>query len=111
MRVIETGQDRAALGVDDDGLRAPEALHLAARPDFQDLVALDGHRFGHRPVAVGGVDLAIDDDQIDRSGVIALRADDQAGDERRADDEGDEIRGDAARHARILPHRLTPQLS
>ena len=46
VRVVETGHDRAALGVDDDGLRALEPLDLAVRSDADDLVAADGDGLG-----------------------------------------------------------------
>ena len=46
VRVVEAGQDRAALGVDHDRLRAPEPLDLAVRSDAEDLVALHGDGFG-----------------------------------------------------------------
>ena len=82
VRVVEAGHDGAALGVDDDGLRALEALNLAVRSDADDLVAAHGHRLRQIGAAIGRVDLAVDDDQIHRAIVFALRADDETGDER-----------------------------
>ena len=75
---------------------------------MENLVALHGHGFGHRAVAIGGVHAAIEHDQIDRARILALRADDQPGDDRGADDEGDEICREACRHGVILskPHGL-----
>ncbi len=102
MRVVEAGHDRAALGVDDDGLRALEALNLAVRSDADDLVAANGHGFGEIAAAVGGVDLAVDHDQIHRAIVFALRADDETGDESHPDNESHGISREAGRHWQIL---------
>ena len=52
VRVVEAGHDRAALGVDDGGLRAAQALNLAVRADAHDLVAADGDGFGEIGAAV-----------------------------------------------------------
>ncbi len=102
VRVVEPGHDRAALGVDDDGLRALEALNFAVRADADDLVAADGDRLREIGAAIGGVDLAVDDDQIDRAIVFALRADDETGDEGHPDDERHDICRETGRHWQIL---------
>ncbi len=98
MRIVEAWQHGPALCVDDDGLRTPQALHVAVRSDQQDLVALHGDSLRHRAVAVSGVDAPVDDDQIHGT-VLALGADNESGNEGDADDEGDEVSRDAGRHA------------
>ena len=51
--------------------------------DAQDLVAADGDRFRHAAGAVGGIDPCVVDDQVHRAvAVVALCADDEAGDQR-----------------------------
>ncbi len=99
---LKPGHHRAALGVDHDGLRAPESLNLAVRADADDLVAANRDGLREIAAAVGRVDLAVDDDQIDRAIVFALRADDQTGDESDPDNEGHGVSREAGRHWQIL---------
>ena len=58
-------------------------------PDAEDLIAADGN--GLLQVgAAARVDLAVDDDQVDRAArIVTLRADDEAGDEGSPDDDDD----------------------
>ena len=75
--VIQTGQHRGAMGVQHDRLRAAETLHFAVGAHAKDLVAADGNGFLELATAAR-IDLAVDDDQIDRAArVVTLRADDQ----------------------------------
>ena len=46
VRVVEAGQHRAAVRVDDRRLRAAQALDFTVGADAQDLVAADGERLG-----------------------------------------------------------------
>ena len=86
--------------VEDDGLGSTQALDLAIRADPQNLVAANGDRFLEVGAATR-VHLAIDDDEVDgAAGVIALCADNKAGDERRADDDADKNGGKSRRHFR-----------
>ena len=99
VRVVEAGQQRAAPGVDLDGLRPPQAAHLARAPDAQDLVAANRHRAfeGRRPV--GREHLRVEDDQIDRPAVVVpLGADNEAGDHRDGHDRDDDERGETRGH-------------
>src|SRR5215213_3555352 len=98
MRVVEPAHDGAALGVDHGCLRATEALNLAVRSDLDDLVAAHGDRFGEIAAAIGSVDLAVDHDQINRTIVFALRADDQPGDESYPDYECHGVSREAGGH-------------
>ena len=98
MRVVEARQHRAALGVDDDRLRSTQALDFAVGPDTDDLVAGDCEGLRQFGAAVGRIDLAVDDDQIDRTIVVSLRADDEAGDESHPDNERHGICREAGRH-------------
>ena len=53
-----------------------------------------GDGVGDRAVIVGGVDPGVVDDEIDRPAVVvALGADDEAGDERAGHDRDDEVSG------------------
>ena len=102
MRVVEAGQHRAAVRVDDGGLRAAQALDFAVGADAEDLVAADGDGLGELGGAAG-VDAAVGDDQIDRAAlVVALRADDEAGDERPGNDQDHDERREPRRHVSSL---------
>jgi hypothetical protein len=99
MRVVEPREHGAAMRVDDGRLRAAVAHHLALAADLEDLVAADRDRLRRRAEVVGGVDLRVVDDQIDRAAaVVALRPDDQASDERRPDDDGHQEGGKTRGH-------------
>ena len=98
VRVVEAGDDRAAFGVDRQGLRAAEAQNLAVRPDADDLVAAHRDRLGQVGGTVARIDLAVDHDQIHRAIVFALRANDQTGDESNPDNECHGISRKAGRH-------------
>ena len=98
MRIVEAGHDRAALGVDDRGLGALQALDLAVRSDANHLVAANRDRLGHVRAATACVDLAVNHDQVNRVIVRPLGADNESGDQRHADDAGHEIGRDAGRH-------------
>ncbi len=96
--VGKAGQDRAAVGVDDGRGIAAEPLDLAVRPDLEDAVAADRHRLGNRRAGIARVDAAVVDQQVDGRFVLALGADDQAGDDGDADDDRDQKRGEARSH-------------
>ena len=86
--------------VEHDGLCAAQALDLAIRSDAQYLVAANGDGF-LQVGAAARIDLAVDDDEVDGAArIIALRADDEAGDEGRADDDGNKNGREARRHFR-----------
>ena len=96
--VIQTGQHRGAVSIHDHRLRAAEPLHITVGSDPQNLVAAHGHGF----LNVGAttrIHFAVYDDQIDRPvRIVALRADDEPGDERGADDHDHQNCGQARRH-------------
>ena len=99
MRVVEPGQHRRALRVDHRRLRTAVAHDLALAADLENLVAADRDRVRDRPEIVGGVDPRVVDDEIDRAAVVvALGADDQAGDERARHDRDDEVSGKTRGH-------------
>ncbi len=92
--VVQARQHRGAVRVDGLGRAARKPLHLAVGSDPENGVAANGERFGEASRAVGGVDAAVQDDQVHRPGlVVALRADDQADDEGSGDDRHDDERG------------------
>ena len=97
-RVIQPRQHGGAVRVEHDCLRAPEALDVAIRSDAQNLVA--ANRQGFLKVgAAAGIDLAVDDDEVDGAArIIALGADDEAGDESRPDDDGNKNGRKSRRH-------------
>ena len=100
---LNPGNDRAPLGVDDDGLGALEAGDLTIGADAQNLVAANGHGLGHRAAPIRGVDGGVPDNEVHRPlTVVALRTDDQAGDQRRGDDRDDNVSGQARRHGWLL---------
>ena len=105
--IVETGNDRRALGIDHRSLRTAEPHDLALASDAQNLVAADGDGFRHRAVRTCGIHLRVVDDHVDRTvGVAALRADNQSGDERRSDDSHNDIGGQSGGHTgRILTRR------
>ena len=93
VRVVEAWQDGRAVRVDRLCGTPGETLDLAVRPDPEDRVSPDRERLGNGRRAVGGVDPAIEDDQVDRPGlVVSLRADDEADDEGTRDDCHDDER-------------------
>ena len=98
VRVVQTREDARALSVEDDGLRAAKALHVAVGADAKDLIAADGDGF-LSVGAVAGVDLPVQDDQIDRAArIVTLSPDNEARDERRADNDDHQNRGQSSRH-------------
>ena len=114
VRVVESGDHRRALCVDDGRLWTAIAEDLAVRADVQDLVPAHRDRFGHRPEAVGSVKLCVVDDEIDRAAVVvALRADDQARDERGRDDRDNDVCGETRGHAPSgrARHRAAPMVA
>ena len=85
--------------VDADGLATTKALDVAVRSDLQDLVAANRDGFSER-AAGPRKHLSVGDDEIDGTVlVLALRADDQAGDQRAGDDQDDDESGEPRRHA------------
>jgi hypothetical protein len=97
--IVEPGQHRSAAGVDHDGLWPLKTSDLAIGADTQHLVSANGHRFGHRAATVGRIDACVANDKIDRTVVVvALRANDQAGNESGRDNCNDEVSGKAGRH-------------
>ena len=89
-----------AVCIEHHRLCAAQALDFAVRADPKDLIAADGNGL-LEPGAATRIDLAVDDDQIDRAArVVALRADDEARDEGRPDDDGNQNGGQARRHFR-----------
>ena len=99
-RVVQPRQDGRTVRVEHDGLRAAQALDLAIRSDPQYLIAANGDGF-LKVGAAAGIDLAVDDDEVDgAAGIIALRADNEAGDEGGADDDGNKNGRKARRHFR-----------
>ena len=81
-------------------LRAAQAVDFAVAADTQDLVSAHRHRFRHRPGGIGGIDLAVENNEIDGAVVVvALRADHEAGDEGRGNDADDDVSGEAGGHA------------
>ncbi len=99
-RVVQPRQDGRAVCVEHDGLGAAQAFDLAIRSDPQYLVAADRHGF-LKVGAATGINLAVDDDEVDGAiGVIALRADDEPGDEGGTDDDGNKNGRKARRHFR-----------
>ena len=104
--VGEARQHRAAVRVDDGGGAPAQPLDLAVAADAIDAIAADGDGFGKGRRRIAGVDAAVVDQEVDRAGVIvALRADDQPGDERDPDDQGDGDGGETCGHGErlILP--------
>jgi len=96
--VVEAREHRRTVRIEDHGLGASQPLDLSIRTDPEDLVATDGHGFLKRGTSAR-IDLAVDDDEIDRAaGIVALGTDDEAGNEGRSDDDGHEYRGQARRH-------------
>ena len=56
VQVVKTGQHHAAVELDDLGVFPDETLQLFIGADGDDLAVGDGHRFGHAPALVDGVD-------------------------------------------------------
>src|SRR4029453_13783729 len=71
-------------------------------------VAANPRGFGELVSPIGLIDVAVDHDQINRSIVFALRADDETGNDRDADDEGHDVGRDTGRHTEILIHTAEP---
>ena len=106
-RVVESRQDGGALRVDHRRLRALQAGDLAIAADLQDLVAADGDCFGHRSLGVRRVDPRVVDDEVYGAvAVVALRADDEAGDQRDRDDGDDDEGGETGRHFDLRKRRV-----
>ena len=98
VRIVEPGQHRRAMGVENDGLGTPEALDVAIRSDPQNLVAANGDGF-LKIGAAAPIHLAVDDDQIDRTvRIFSLCADDEAGNERGSDNDRHDDGREARRH-------------
>ena len=95
------GSTAAPFASIDRRLRAPVAHDFALAADVQNLVAADRHRLGHRSEIVGDVDPGVVDDQIDRTAVVvALRPDDEPGDQRGGHDGDDDVGGEPRGHGR-----------
>src|SRR5918995_126098 len=102
MCVVEAWQHRATVRVDHGGLGAAQALDFAVGADAENLIAADGNGLGERRGAAG-VHAAVGDDEIDQSAlVIALRADDEAGDESPGYDQNHDERREPRRHVSSL---------
>ena len=96
--VVESRQHGGAVRVHHRRLHAAQPFDVTIRPDEQNLVAANRERLRELAVSAG-IDAAVGDDQVDRTiQILALRADDEAGDERAADNEDDDQRGQAGRH-------------
>jgi hypothetical protein len=79
-------------------LCAAEAFDFAVGSDAENLVATYGYSL-LRFCAGSGIDLAVDDDEIDRAArIVALGPNDEAGDERGADDDSNENGRETRRH-------------
>ena len=99
VRVVEPRKHGSAVRVEHDGLRAAQPFDLTVRPHAQDLVAANRNGFCER-VSAAGVDAPVGDDQIDGTAfIVALRADDEAGDERTGDDDDNDQCREPGRHA------------
>ena len=99
-RVVQPWQDGGAVRVEHDGLRAAQALDFTIRSDPQYLIAADCHGF-LKIGAAAGIDLAVDNDEVDWAArIIALCADDEAGNEGGADDDGNKNGRKTRRHFR-----------
>ena len=99
-RIVESRQDGRTVSVQYDSLRAAESLDLAIRSDPQYLVSANGDGF-LKVGAAAWIHFAVDDDEVDGSvGIIALRADDEPGNEGGADNDGNNNGRKARRHFR-----------
>jgi hypothetical protein len=109
VRVVEARQYRSAARIDHRRLRTPQTHDLAFAADAQDLIAADRDRFSHRALRVGGVDLGVVDDDVDRAvTIVALGSDDESGNQRCRDDTDDDVGGKAGGHETLRERRRKP---
>src|SRR4051794_4848467 len=92
------------MGIDDDRLRTTQALDVVVGADLENLVPADRERLRELGRAAR-VPPPVGDDEIAGPAVVALRADDQPGDERACDDQDNDVRREAGRHAALHSRR------
>ena len=86
--------------IDQGRLRPAQAVDFAIAADARDLIAAHRDRFRHRSRGVGGIHLGVENNQVDRSvAVVALRTDDEAGDQGGSYDADDKVSSEAGGHA------------
>ena len=86
MCIVEAGKDRAALGIDHRCLRAAEPLDLALVPTRRILLPRTATASAIVPSGPAVYTFALRTIKSTGPSFVALRADDQAGDERHGDD-------------------------